>query len=100
MLTQETITKALQKDRAYLSSTYGVARIGLFGSYANGTPTKESDVDLVVEFNRPIGLRFVEFAEYLERLLGANVDVLTPAGIQNIRNKRIAQSILKSIVYV
>jgi len=63
-------------------------------------PTATSDVDIVVEFERPIGFRFVELAEYLERLLDKSVDVLTPAGIQGIRIEQIAKSITESIVYV
>jgi predicted nucleotidyltransferase len=42
----------------------------------------------------------VEFADYLERLLGKRVDVLTPTGIQAIRIKRIAEEIEESTVYV
>jgi hypothetical protein len=57
-------------------------------------------VDVVVEFDRPIGLKFVEFAEYLERLLGRKVDVLTPAGIRGIRIRRVAKDIAENIVYV
>jgi predicted nucleotidyltransferase len=59
-----------------------------------------SDVDTVVEFARPIGLRFIEFAEYLESVLGKRVDVLTPAGIQGIRRDHIAEEIQRSLVYV
>lgn len=100
MLTKEDITRVLRENYPYLASEYGVKRIGLFGSYAQNLPTEESDIDIVVEFDRPIGFRFTEFAEYLERLLGKKVDVLTPAGIQGIRIKRIAQSIEESTVYV
>jgi len=83
-----------------MASTYGVKRIGLFGSYAGGTPTEESDVDVVVEFDRPLGFQFVEFAEYLERLLGKPVDVLTPTGIRAIRIEHIAEEIEESTIYV
>jgi predicted nucleotidyltransferase len=100
MLTKEKITKVLQENFSYLASEYGVKRIGLFGSYAKDLPTESSDVDIVVEFNRPIGFRFAEFAEYLEGLLGKNVDILTPAGIQGIRIEQIAKSIEESTVYV
>lgn len=100
MLTKEEITKILQESYPYLASEYGVKRIGFFGSYAKDTPTETSDVDIVVEFDRPIGFRFAEFAEYLESLLGKRVDVLTPAGIQGIRIERIARSIEENIVYV
>jgi len=100
MLTKKEITKVLQENFPYLASEYGVKRIGLFGSYAKDVPTETSDVDIVVEFDRPIGFRFVEFTEYLESLLGKGVDVLTPAGIQGIRIDRIARSIEESTVYV
>ncbi len=100
MLTREKITDILLEKSQYLASEYGVKRIGLFGSYAKGTPTEASDIDIVVEFERPIGFRFIEFTEYLEDLLGKRVDVLTDAGIQGIRIARVAQDIEESIVYV
>ena len=74
--------------------------MGLFGSFAKGHPGEQSDIDIVVEFERPIGLRFIELVEYLETLLGRKVDVLTPIGIQSIRRRTVAKSIAESIVYV
>ena len=100
MLTREQVTRILREELPYLASEYGVKRIGLFGSYAKGTPAEASDVDIVVDFERPIGLRFVEFAEYVESLLGKGVDVLTPAGIRGIRLEHVAKDIEESIVYV
>ena len=64
-LTKEQIIQKLKENHSYLSSKYGMKRIGLFGSYAKGTQVKNSDIDIVVEFDRPIGLKFVEFVEYL-----------------------------------
>ena len=98
--TKEDIANAIRKEYPHLAATYGVSRIGLFGSFAKGNPTEASDVDIVVEFERPIGFAFIELAEYLERLLGRDVDVLTPAGIQGIRVEHIAKSIEESVVYV
>ena len=49
---------------------------------------------------RWIGFRFIDLVDYLENLLGHKVDVLTPAGVQNIRIERVARSISQSIVYV
>jgi uncharacterized protein len=100
MLTREEITTILRENHAHLAAEYGVKRIGLFGSYARNTPTEASDVDLIVEFERPIGFRFAEFAEALEDLLGKPVDILTPAGLQAIRIESIAERIEESIVYV
>jgi uncharacterized protein len=100
MLTREEITTILRENHAYLAAEYGVKRIGLFGSYAQNTPSEASDVDLIMEFERPIGFRFAEFAEVLEELLGKPVDILTPAGLQGIRIESIAERIKESIVYV
>ena len=100
MLTKEAITKVLREKYPYLAAEYGVKRIGLFGSYAKDIPTEASDIDLVVEFERPLGFKFIELSEYLERLLGQEVDILTPAGIQGIRIDHIARSIEENIVYV
>jgi predicted nucleotidyltransferase len=100
MLTREEIFQRLRDQRAYLAAEYGVRRIGLFGSYAQGQPTTSSDIDLLVEFDRPIGFRFLELVDFLEALLGASVDVLTPAGVANIRVGQVARSIAQSIAYV
>jgi predicted nucleotidyltransferase len=62
-MSKEKVAELLREKYPYLVSEYGVKRIGLFGSYAKGTPSETSDVDVVVEFARPIGLRFVEFIE-------------------------------------
>ena len=77
-----------------------MGRIGLFGSFAKGEQTDDSDIDILIEFEKPIGLKFVELTEYLEKVLGRQVDVLTPAGIKGIRIKKIAQEIERGIVYV
>jgi len=100
MLTKEQTLRLLRDNYPFLVAEYGLKRIGLFGSYAKGSHDEASDIDIIVEFERPIGLRFIELVEYLERLLGRKLDVLTPAGIQGIRIARVAKSIAESIVYV
>ena len=99
-LTKEKITNILSEKSEYLAEVYGVKRIGLFGSYAKGTHTNDSDVDIIVEFETPLGFKFMEFADYLEEILGKPVDVLTVGGLQGIRIPHVAQSIKESIVYV
>ena len=54
MMTREQLMEVLRENFPYLGSEYGVKRIGLFGSYAKDKPTEASDVDIVVEFDRPI----------------------------------------------
>src|SRR5215216_8056052 len=98
MLTKEKAIKLLQEKHSYLAAEFGVSKIGLFGSYAKGQSSDTSDVDLFVEFERPIGFRFIELVDYLENLLGQKVDLLTSAGIQNIRIERVARNISQSII--
>ncbi len=100
MMTQEQALELLRENLSFLATEFGVKRIGLFGSYAKGTFTEHSDVDVIVEFERPIGFKFIELTEYLERLFGRKVDVLTPAGLGGIRVPQVAQNISESIVYV
>ncbi len=100
MLTKEDVLRRLAAERTRLREEYGVRRIGLFGSFAYGTPTEASDVDLVVELERPLGLRFVDLAEHLEKLLDRRADVLTPAGLTSMREGRLRDDIAQRIVYV
>ncbi len=100
MLTKEEIINDLRKELPYLRAIFSVKRIGIFGSSAKGTQREDSDVDLVVEFEKPIGLKFIELSDYIEKVLGKKVDILTPAGIKSIRVKKAAEDIRKSIVYV
>lgn len=99
-LTKKIILKKLRESYAHLSSEYGVKRIGLFGSYAKDIQDERSDIDIIAEFEAPIGLKFVEFTEYLETIMGKKTDVLTPAGVEGIRNQKIAQEIKETIIYV
>lgn len=100
MLTRDQIAELLREQNAYLASEFGVRKIGLFGSFARDMSSDASDIDLVVEFESPIGLRFIELGDYLESLFGRRVDLLTPTGIRAIRRKTIRQDISESIVYV
>ena len=100
MLTQDHILQLLREQTPYLAHEFGVSKIGLFGSFAEGRPSDASDIDVVVEFERPIGLRFMELGEYLEELFGRKVDILTPTGIEAIRRQAVAKRITESIVYV
>ncbi|MCW1966904.1 MAG: nucleotidyltransferase family protein [Anaerolineae bacterium] len=100
MLTKQQVTLILQQQLPYLIAEYGVKRLGIFGSVAKGLQQKKSDIDLIAEFDQPLGLRFVEFTDYLEQLLETPVDVITPAGVKAIRNPQVVQDINNSVVYV
>lgn len=99
-LSTEEMIDLLRQHLPYLAAEFGVKRLGVFGSCARGEAGAESDVDIIVEFERPIGLKFIELAEYLEHLLGRKVDLLTTAGLRGIRIPWIAEEIERSILYV
>jgi predicted nucleotidyltransferase len=100
MQNKQDILVLLTNHLPELHREFGVKTLGIFGSFAKDTAHKNSDLDVLVEFERPIGLRFVEFTERLEQIVSRSVDVLTQAGIESIRQPEIAQSIRNSLVYV
>nr|VFJ91648.1 MAG: hypothetical protein BECKLFY1418B_GA0070995_102716 [Candidatus Kentron sp. LFY]VFK16545.1 MAG: hypothetical protein BECKLPF1236B_GA0070989_109710 [Candidatus Kentron sp. LPFa] len=93
------VLRLFREHAGILKAEYGVSRIGIFGSVLTGAMTEESDLDIVVELERPIGFRFNGLVEYLEDLFGRKVDVLTRDGLGNIRVKEIAREIERTLVY-
>jgi uncharacterized protein len=100
MICREDVISILRSSFNDLHTDYGVAKIGVFGSFARGNPGSDSDLDLVIEFEKPIGLRFMELADRLQSLFKRPVDILTPAGIDGIRNKEVADTIRRTVLYV
>lgn len=82
-LNKEKIISILKEQFNFLNEKYHLKRIGLFGSYAKESQSENSDVDLVVDFDKPIGLDFVELGDYLENLLNKKVDLVTFEGLKN-----------------
>jgi predicted nucleotidyltransferase len=99
-LNRDVVLHRLRESYPELKARFGVREIGLFGSFASETANEASDVDLIIDFERPIGLRFVELVEYLEALLGRRVDVLTSAGLRGIRLPAVARRIEESVIHV
>lgn len=87
-------------ERKHVLRKYGVKKIGLFGSHVRGEQKEDSDIDLLVEFEKPNFDHFMDLVIYLEELFGRRVDILTPAGVRGIRIKKVAESIERSVVYV
>lgn len=54
MLTREHAVELLRTQSAYLAQEFGVRKIGLFGSFAKGLSTDQSDIDLIIEFDTPL----------------------------------------------
>ena len=81
MKTREEVLNILRQARHDLSSRYPIARITLFGSYARGQQQEDSDIDILIDVDPSIGLRFVTLANELEGLLGQRVELVTSRAI-------------------
>jgi predicted nucleotidyltransferase len=98
MKTIEEIKRILKEHREGIRKKYGVVIVGVFGSYVKGEQNETSDVDIIVELERPIGLKFYELWEYLENILGIKVDVLTLSALK--QKSFLWENIKEDIVYV
>jgi predicted nucleotidyltransferase len=96
MYTLEAILERLRAYKPELQRKYPISRLGLFGSYARGEATENSDIDVAVELSGPMGLNFVAMANEIEDLFGTKVDVVPKRSI----NPVYLASIEKDILYV
>jgi hypothetical protein len=95
--TVEEIKRILKSHKEELGSKYGVKEIGIFGSYVKEEQKETSDVDILVEFQKPLGLlEFVGLKNYLLDILGVNVDLVMRKGLKPNIGKRV----LGEVVYV
>jgi len=81
MKDRQEILRALREARPRLERQFGVRRIAIFGSYARGDQREDSDIDVLVEVDPSIGLRFVDLADEIEALLGVRADVISRRAI-------------------
>lgn len=91
------IKEILQAQKPHLYQKYGVTEIGVFGSYVRGEQRPDSDIDILIELERPpkIGLMgLVGLELYLSELLDQKVDI---AIRKNLR-KRIGRRILSEVM--
>jgi predicted nucleotidyltransferase len=82
MKTTDEILALLRAERPELERQFGVRALALFGSYARGEQRPESDVDILVEVDPNIGLRFVDLADHLEGVIGIRSEVVSRRAIR------------------
>ncbi len=83
MKTRQEIIKKLREELPYLREEFNVSRIAIFGSYARGEQREGSDVDILVEFKKPVGfIKFIKLENYLSEKLGIKVELVTPDAIK------------------
>ena len=81
-----------------LRRRFGVSVVGVFGSYARGEAGPASDVDLLVELERPLGWELVDVKTYLEEALGRPVDIVTRGSLR--KNPRLQREVEEALIRV
>ena len=96
MLVLSEIKQILTYIKPELQSRFNVKRIGLFGSVVRGEQTSNSDIDIIVDFNKPIGIEFIDLATFLENNLKTHVDLVSMNGVK----AKYLQTFEAEIIYV
>jgi predicted nucleotidyltransferase len=89
------ISSVIRSRERDLRTRYWVQSLRLFGSIARGEATETSDVDVLVEFSRPVGLiQFAALKLFLEEILGRPVDLATPDALHpELREQILSEAV-------
>ncbi|MFH1826189.1 MAG: nucleotidyltransferase family protein [bacterium] len=97
MNSAQEVNKLLSAHKKELVARYGVSKLGIFGSWVRGEQRPDSDIDLLVEFSKPIGLlKFVNLENYLSELTGQKVDLVMKSALKT----NIGRHILAEVEYL
>ncbi len=96
MLSQRDIEYKLTELKPILKEKFFVDRIGYFGSYADGTATETSDLDILVEFTKPLGWDFFDLEALLEKNLQLKIDLVSAKALKS----QLKEIILDQVKYV
>ena len=90
------IKHVLAELKPELSKRFHVQNLGLFGSIVRDDFSPSSDIDIIVDFDRPVGIEFVDLAHYIEHCLQKKVDLVSRGGVKD----KYFKAIEREIVYV
>jgi len=96
MINRQSILNTLQSAKPMLEQKYGISALALFGSYSRNDAALGSDVDVMVDFSKPIGVAFIDLADELEQILQVRVDLVSRKGIK----PKYYKSIESELIYV
>lgn len=82
MRTIHEIKSVLGEYRNHLFRSYPIKSMAIFGSYSREENSEDSDLDILVEFDDKIGIRFIDLADELEEIVGMKVDLVSRNGIK------------------
>lgn len=91
------VKNLLNQHRDLLRQKYHVENLGIFGSMVRGEVRPKSDLDMLVEFSKAPGLfKFIELEEFLSRVVGRKVDLVTKRALK----PTISEDVLQDVLYV
>lgn len=96
MTTKNEIIAKLIELKPMLSKEYAVKEIGLFGSFSDNSFTEDSDIDLLVDLERPIGWKFFTLELYLQKVFKRKIDLVT----KNALKEQLKERILNQVNFV
>lgn len=82
MKSLQEIRNTLSTNKKSLFDKYGLRFLAIFGSYARNQQNDKSDVDILVEFEKPVGIEFIDLAQDLENILNEKVDLVSKSGLK------------------
>lgn len=96
MITKAEILSKLTELKPILYKDFAVKEIGLFGSYSDSSNTEESDIDILVELEKPIGWKFFTLEIFLEKVFNKKIDLVT----KNALKAQLKDDILNKVKFV
>ena len=96
MKSLQDIKSTLESNKHHLFGKYPIKSMAIFGSFSRNDQNNDSDLDILVEFNGKIGIRFIDLAEEIESLVGFKIDLVSRNGIK----EKYYQSINSDLIYV
>ena len=91
-----TIRESLKALKPELTSKFHVSSLGLFGSVVRDDFKSDSDIDIIVDFSLPVGVEFIDLANYIEKKLNCKIDLVSRRAIKD----KYFKAIEPEIVYV
>jgi len=94
---KDEIINTLQVDKQFLKDNFGVVTIALFGSYAKGVESEDSDVDFMVDFTEPSYSLLMGLYSYLEHKLNSKIEIVRKGPHLS---ERFLNNIQSDLIYV
>ena len=96
MTTLDSVKRKIQEELPRLRIEYKIDSIGIFGSFIKGKNRKNSDLDILIDFNYAVTFfRFLRLEEKLSEITSRRVDLVMKSALK----PKIGEYILKYVIY-